>query len=207
MTRGLTERQQEILEFLRQFTEENGYPPSHREICSHFGMASTRAASDHLEALERKGHITRDREISRGIRLVDAPAARAARPPRLIPLVGRIAAGAPVLAVENVLDRIALDQSLARGDDTFMLEVHGESMIGAHILPGDYIMVRPQKTAENGDIIVALLGDEATVKRFEKKGSRVRLIPENPTMEPIPVPDPGELQIVGLVTGLVRRMR
>ena len=203
MARGLTERQQEILDFLHSFSEENGYPPSHREICSHFGMASTRAASDHLQALERKGFISREPDISRGIRFAGAPV----RPTRLVPLVGRIAAGTPILAVENVIDRMTLDQSLARAEDTFMLEVQGESMIGAHILPGDFIVVRPQNTAENGDIVVALLGEEATVKRFEKKGARLRLVPENPAMEPIPIPDPAELKIMGIVTGLVRRMR
>lgn len=211
MARGLTQRQNEILNFLREFIEMNGFPPTLREICLHFGMASTRAASDHLIALQRKGSITLDEGKARGIRLVDAaPAAWGGvrpRVPHILPLVGRIAAGTPTTAIENVIDRISVDSTFVKSDGSFLLEVQGESMIGAHILPGDYIVVKPQPTADNGDIVVALLGDEATVKRFEKKGNRIRLLPENPTMEPIPVPDPSELQIQGIVTGLIRRFR
>lgn len=211
MSRGLTQRQNEILNFLREFIEMNGFPPTLREICLHFGMASTRASSDHLIALQRKGFITLDEGKARGIRLTESAltAWGGVRPrvPYVLPLVGRIAAGTPTTAIENVIDRISVDSTFVKSDGSFLLEVQGESMIGAHILPGDYIVVKPQPTADNGDIVVALLGDEATVKRFEKKGNRIRLLPENPTMEPIPVPDPGELQIQGIVTGLIRRFR
>jgi repressor LexA len=203
MTRGLTKRQQQIYEFLLAYQLEHGYPPTLREICHNFGMASTRAASDHLEALDRKGMIKREADLSRGIKFTDQKRLRTGRS---LPLVGRVAAGAPLLAFDDVTDYITLDESLTRHENSFMLEVQGESMIGAHILDGDFIIVKRQETANDGEIVVALLGDEATVKRLEKRGSKIRLIPENPTMSPIPVPRPEELRIVGIVTGLVRKM-
>jgi repressor LexA len=202
MTRGMTKRQQEILQFLFAYHADHGYPPTLREICTEFGMASTRAASDHLDALARKGEIKRKEGLSRGIVFL-----KDVRPKGgvSIPLVGRVAAGQPVLALENVVDRFTLDESIARGDDTFLLEVQGESMIDAHICPGDYIIVKSQQTAEDGDIVVALIEDEATVKRLERRGSRIRLLPENATMSPIPIPRLEDLHILGVVTGLVRR--
>jgi repressor LexA len=204
MAKGLTRRQQEIYEFLIEYTEEKGFPPTLREICGRFGMASTRAASDHLEALERKGYVDRSPDLSRAIRFPNRPAHR---PGRSVPLVGKIAAGSPILAVENIVDRVTLDESIAKTEGSFMLEVQGESMIGAHILPGDFIVVKPQDDAQDGDIVVAMLGDEATVKKLERKGSRIRLMPENPAMDPVPIPSPSELRILGIVTGLVRRIR
>ncbi len=199
----LTSRQQQIYNFLARHLEDRGYPPTLREICSEFGMKSTRAASDHLLALERKGYIIRARDRSRGIELVGP---RPTATGQSIPVVGRIAAGEPLLAQENITERLTLDPTLLRGDGNFLLEVQGESMIEAHICPADQILVRPQATALNGDIVVAMIGDEATVKRFEKKGDRVRLIPENSSMEPIEVRDPRELRIVGKVVGLIRRL-
>ncbi len=204
MAKGLTDRQREIYDFLIEYARDRGYPPTLREICREFGMASTRAASDHLLALERKGFIERSPDKSRAMRF---PLLTPERPGRTLDVVGRIAAGSPILAEENVVDRITLDESLVRGDECFMLEVEGESMIGVHICPGDRIIVRRQEEARDGDIVVALLGDEATVKRFEKKGSKVRLLPENPDMDPIPIPDPSELRIQGIVIGLVRDIR
>jgi repressor LexA len=201
---NLTPRQQEIYEYLASHLEDHGYPPTLREICSEFGMKSTRAASDHLLALERKGYIARTRDRSRGIELM-GPRPTAAG--QSVPLVGRIAAGEPILAQENISDRITLDQTLLKGEGNFLLEVQGESMIEAHICPGDQILVRPQETAANGDIVVAMIEDEATVKRFEKKGDRLRLLPENAKMDPIVIRDPRELKIVGIVVGLIRRYR
>ena len=124
-----------------------------------------------------------------------------------VPVVGRIAAGEPILAQENISDRVTLDESLLKGEGNFLLEVQGESMIEAHICPGDQILVRPQATAANGDIVVAMIEEEATVKRFERKGDRIRLLPENAKMEPIDIRDPRELKIIGIVVGLVRRYR
>lgn len=201
--RRLTPRQQEIYDYLSQHLEAHGYPPTLREICSEFGMRSTRAASDHLLALERKGYITRTRDRSRGIEL------RGPRPTasgQSVPLVGRIAAGEPLLAQENITDRVTLDPEFLKGDGNFLLEVQGESMIEAHICPGDYILVRPQDQARNGDIVVAMIEDEATVKRFERKGDTVRLIPENREMQPIEVKYPRTLKILGIVVGLIRRL-
>jgi repressor LexA len=201
----LTSRQLEIYEYLARHLEERGYPPTLREICHEFGMRSTRAASDHLLALERKGYIARTKDRSRGIELIGP---RPGATGQSIPVVGRIAAGQPVLAQENITERLTLDPDLLKGEGNFLLEVQGESMIEAHICPGDQILVRPQQAAGNGDIVVALLGgEEATVKRFEKKGDRVRLLPENRNMEPIEVPDPSHLKIIGIVVGLIRRYR
>lgn len=201
---NLTPRQQEIYEYLASHLEDHGYPPTLREICSEFGMKSTRAASDHLLALERKGYIARTRDRSRGIEIM-GPRPTAAG--QSVPVVGRIAAGEPILAQENISDRITLDQGLLKGDGNFLLEVQGESMIEAHICPGDQILIRPQETAANGDIVVAMIEDEATVKRFEKKGDRLRLLPENAKMDPIVIKNPRELKIVGIVVGLIRRYR
>jgi repressor LexA len=198
----LTPRQQQIYDYLCSHLEDHGYPPTLREICAEFSMRSTRAASDHLQALERKGFIVRHRDRSRGIEL------RGPRPNsagQRVPIYGRIAAGPTNFASPDVVDTITLDESLA-SQDTFMLEVHGESMIGAHICPGDLIMVKSTPDASHGDIVVAMLEDEATVKRLDRKGDTVRLLPENPDMAPIPIPDPNALKIVGKVVGLVRRM-
>lgn len=202
--RSLTPRQQEIYDYLASHLRENGYPPTLREICANFGMKSTRAASDHLNALERKGFIVKAKDRSRGIELTGP---RPAATGESIPVVGRIAAGEPLLAQENISERFTLDPEFLRGDGNFLLEVQGESMIEAHICPGDYILVRPQDRADNRDIVVALIDDEATVKRFEKKGDRVRLLPENSSMDPIEIPNPGDLKILGKVVGLIRRLR
>ena len=123
-----------------------------------------------------------------------------------VPVVGRIAAGAPLLAQENISERLTLDPTFVGGEANFMLEVQGESMIDAHICPGDYILVRPQPEARNGEIVVAMIEDEATVKRFERKGDTISLVPENRDMAPIRVEDPRQLKIVGKVVGLIRRM-
>jgi len=199
----LTPRQQEIYDYLSSHLSLQGYPPTLREICAEFGMKSTRAASDHLQALERKGYISRARDRSRGIEIMGP------RPGGMgtsVPLVGRIAAGEPILAQENITERITLDPQLLAGEGNFLLEVEGESMIDAHICPGDYILVRPQDTADSGDIVVAMLEDEATVKRLDLQEGGLRLLPENSTMKPIEIPDPESLKILGKVVGLVRRM-
>jgi len=199
----LTSRQQEIYDYLARHLDERGFPPTLREICGEFGMKSTRAASDHLQALERKGFISRARDRSRGIELMGT---RAGGSGLSVPVVGRIAAGAPMLAQENITERFTLDPQLLSGDGNFLLEVEGTSMIEAHICPGDHILVRPQDTANSGDIVVAMIEEEATVKRLDTSGGRVRLLPENANMSPIEVENPENLKIVGKVVGLIRRM-
>jgi repressor LexA len=198
----LNERQRQILDFIRQRVRERGYPPSVREIGRAVGLASSSTVHGHLNRLEERGYIRRDPTKPRAIELLDRPATPQ-QWVRHVPVVGRVAAGAPILAVENATETFPLPYDWVRDDDVFLLEVKGESMIDAGILPGDRVLVRRQPTAENGDIVVALLGEEATVKRFFRERDRVRLQPENPSMEPIYT---REVQIIGKVIGLVRRL-
>jgi len=200
----LTARQKEIYDYLVEYYRENGYPPTIREIGFRFQIRSTKGVVDHLTALERKGYIRRVLGKSRALELrlpeTEADSSR-------VPLVGRIAAGAPLLAEENVEDRVAVDPSFLKGKGEFLLRVQGDSMIEAHIAEGDLILVRPTSDPREGDIVVALIGDEATVKRFHREGGRVVLLPENRKMKPIEVdPSDGEFRIIGKVTGLLRKM-
>jgi repressor LexA len=204
MDQRLTDRQREVLEFIRVFTETHGVPPTVREIGGRFHV-TPRAAFDHLRALERKGYLRRrttEGRTSRALTLV-APPSRT----REVPILGRIAAGAPILAEENRDGTLPLDPTWlgGRGDDVFGLRVRGESMINAHIVEGDLVLVRRQDHAQPGDIVVALVDGEATVKRFARDAHAVLLRPEHPTMGPIVIRD-GEkdLRIIGKVVGLVR---
>jgi len=202
--KGLTRRQQEILDFILAEINRKGYPPSVREIGHAVGLTSSSTVHSHLAALEKKGYIRRDPTKPRALEVLDFRLTDKGISPdkvRNVPLVGRVAAGTPLLAQENIEDNFAIPSELA-GDNTFMLRVKGESMIDAGILDGDYIVVRQQPTANNGEIVVALVGDEATVKRFYKKGDRIVLKPENKLMEPIIVPD---ATILGRVIGLMRK--
>ncbi|MBN1827108.1 MAG: transcriptional repressor LexA [Candidatus Eisenbacteria bacterium] len=199
----LTERQNEIYEFLVEHYRENGYPPTIREIGFRFGIRSTKGVVDHLTALERKGYIRRGLGKSRALELIHIDREEDAN---LVPLVGRVAAGQPILAEENIEEKIVVDPSFRKGGDEFLLRVNGDSMIEAHIDDGDWILVRPASEARNGEIVVALIGEEATVKRFYRKGNRIELRPENRTMQPIAVdPSSEEFRIVGKVVGLFRR--
>jgi len=200
----LTDRQREVLEFIQGFTETHGVPPTVREIGGRFHV-TPRAAFDHLRALERKGYLRRrstEGRTSRALTLATKPPST-----REVPILGRIAAGAPLLAEENRDGALPLDPSWVggRGDDVFGLRVRGESMINAHIVEGDLVLVRRQDHAHPGDIVVALVDGEATVKRFARDGHAVLLRPEHPTMAPIVVRE-GEkdLRIIGKVVGLVR---
>jgi repressor LexA len=207
--RELTGRQRDVLNFIRTFTGRNGVPPTVREIGERFRV-TPRAAFDHLRALERKGHLQRrstTRRMSRMLTLTEPVG-----PYRSVPILGRIAAGGPLLAAENRDGEIPVAPAAlpGGGDDLFALRVKGESMIGAHICPGDLVLVRRQESAEPNDIVVALLESEAaegeaTVKRFQRDGERIVLKPENPAMEPIVV-DPRErrVRILGKVVGLLR---
>lgn len=209
--RELTGRQREVLGFIRTFTTRHGVPPTVREIGEKFRV-TPRAAFDHLRALERKGMLQRRPSAGRTSRALTLVEGVSARTERVVPILGRIAAGQPILAVENREGEIPIAASALqdRGEDVFALRVRGESMIDAHICDGDLVLVRRQDSAQPNDIVVALVesgggDDEATVKRFQRDGERVVLKPEHPTMAPIVV-DPRErtVRILGKVIGLLR---
>jgi repressor LexA len=200
----LTERQQEVLGFIQEFSETHGVPPTVREIGGRFHV-TPRAAFDHLRALERKGYLRRRSTEGRSSRALTLAVPRSTA--REVPILGRIAAGTPLLAEENREGALPLDPAWigGRGDDVFGLRVRGESMINAHIVEGDLVLVRRQDHAQSGDIVVALVDGEATVKRFGRDGRAVLLRPEHPTMAPIVIRE-GEkdVRILGKVVGLVR---
>lgn len=197
-----TERQRRILEVIHEFTAERGYPPSVREIGERVGLSSSSTIHAHLKTLERHGLISRDPTKPRALR--SEVAAAAPVPDSVVmPVIGKVAAGVPITAQENVEGEFVLPASFARGSENFMLRVQGDSMIEAAILDGDLIVVRPQKTANNGEIVVAMLDGEATVKRFYREDGRVRLQPENPSMEPIYSSD---VTVIGRVEAVVRKL-
>ena len=209
MRDDLTDRERQILDFIIARTRERGSPPTIREIGQAFEIASTNGVRYYLSTLERKGFIHRNRRVSRGIELVGGLTEHLMPRAVLVPVIGRVAAGQPILAEENVEDTLVLDRSFAREGSVFALTVQGDSMTGAGILSGDRVLVRQQPTAEPGDIVVALLGDEATVKRFRPEKGRVVLEPENPAHEPIVVENGGDtpFSLVGKVIGVVRLYR
>ncbi len=185
----LTTRQREVLEFIGIKVRERGYPPSVREIGEALGLSSPSTVHSHLSTLVRLGYLRRDPSKPRAIEIVDQQQEQPGLPhsaTREVPLVGAIAAGAPILADEQIEDVFSLPEALVGNGRIFMLHVKGDSMIDAGILDGDYVVVRQQSTADNGEIVAALVnGDEATVKRLEKRADAVVLHPENPTMEPM----------------------
>jgi repressor LexA len=200
----LTERQQAILDFINEYVDSNGFPPSVREIGRHFGIYPA-TVQDHISALERKGRLQKKRFHSRTL---SVPASSRQRVPGGIPIVGRVAAGLPLLAQENIEDMIQLPKQWAPAG-AFLLKVQGNSMEGAHILDGDYVLVHPQPTAANGEIVVALIGDEATVKRFYRSERGITLKAENPKFEPIEIErsEAAAFNIVGRVMGVLRVMK
>jgi repressor LexA len=210
----LTDRQQEILNFISSSITERGYPPTLREIGLHFGIRSTNGVNDHLRALEKKGFLQREDLKSRALRPVALPGAAAARPephPDIveIPVIGRVAAGVPLLAVENVQDTVQVDRFfIGQTREVFALRVKGESMIEDGIFDGDYIFVRKQLHANKGDTVVAMIGDEATVKRYYPEGDTIRFQPANAAMQPILVRkrDFKSVNLVGVVVGVYRKM-
>jgi repressor LexA len=212
MADALNPRQREILEFLREHKRSHAYPPTVREIGTAVGLSSSSTVQNHLNALEQKGFIRRDPTKSRTVEVVgdeqngsNVVALRAFT----VPLIGRVAAGSPVLAEENIEDTLTVGPEIA-GDDSYALRVHGDSMIEAGIYDGDIVVVRPQREASNGTIVVARIENEntgeheVTVKRFYREGGRVRLQPENSTMEPI---FPRDLTLEGTVTAVIRLLR
>ncbi len=198
-----TERQQRILEVIHEFTAERGYPPSVREIGERVGLSSSSTIHAHLKTLERRGLISRDPTKPRALRSEVTPHGLPVQETVVMPVIGKVAAGVPITAQENVEGEFVLPASFARASDGFMLRVQGDSMIDAAILDGDLIVVRPQRTANNGEIVVAMVEGEATVKRFYKEDGRIRLQPENPVMEPIYASD---VTVIGRVEAVVRKL-
>lgn len=196
-------KQQEILQYIKDTILKKGYPPAVREICEAVHLKSTSSVHSHLETLEQNGYIRRDPTKPRTIEILDDCFNLTRRELVNIPLIGSVAAGQPILAQENIENYIPVPADLLPNQEAFMLRVKGESMINAGIFNGDQIIVAQQDTAENGDIIVALMDDSATVKRFYKEDDHVRLQPENDTMDPIITTD---VQILGKVIGLLRMM-
>jgi repressor LexA len=200
---SLTDRQKQIYDFLSVTVREKGYAPSIPEIGKRFKITSTRGVFDHLKALEKKGYIKR--VGTRAIDIVSQSGRSALPQAKEIPIVGRIRAGAPLLAVENIEGSLTVANELARGKETFALKVKGDSMTEDGILEGDHVIIRRQDTAEDGDIVCALIGDEATLKRFYRRGREVTLKPANPKYEPIVV-SKGEFRILGKATGVIRKL-
>ncbi len=201
--RKISVKQQEILQYIKDTILKKGYPPAVREICEAVHLKSTSSVHSHLETLEQNGYIRRDPTKPRTIEILDDCFNLTRRELVNIPLIGSVAAGQPILAQENIENYFPVPSDLLPNQEAFMLRVKGESMINAGIFNGDQIIVAQQDTAENGDIIVALMDDSATVKRFYREDDHVRLQPENDTMEPIITTD---VQILGKVIGLVRMM-
>jgi repressor LexA len=200
----LTKRQQEIFDFIKQYCEENGYPPTVRDIGKAVGLASSSTVHAHLANLEKRGLIRRDPTKPRALELLDraVEGVKNLVSPGL-PLVGQVAAGQPLLAEENIEEYVATPTVAGGEQGEYLLRIRGDSMKNAGILDGDLVVVRPQETARDGEIIVALVGDEATCKRFFREQDHIRLQPENETMEPIIVRD---VSVLGRVVGLMRSM-
>jgi repressor LexA len=207
----LTKRQQEIFDFIRKYSAKYGYPPTVRDIGKAVGLASSSTVHAHLANLEKIGLLRRDPSKPRAIELLDRvdravggaveSALRGIARPESLPLLGSVAAGAPALAEENIEDYISVPEVAGGGDGQYLLRIRGDSMKNAGMLDGDYVVVHSQDTAQDGDIVVALLGEEATVKRFFRESDHVRLQPENETMEPI---RSKEVKVLGRVVGLLR---
>ena len=200
----ISAKQKEILEYIKSEILSKGYPPAVREICEAVDLKSTSSVHSHLEQLEKNGYIHRDPTKPRAIEIVDDTFNLSRRELVNVPLIGTVAAGAPILADENVENYFPIPAEFMPNSQTFMLNVKGESMINAGILDGDQILVQQQSTAENGDIVVALIDDSATVKTYYKENGHYRLQPENDTMEPIIV---NEVTILGVVVGLIRKYK
>ena len=202
----LSETQGKVLNFLNDYSREKGFPPTLREIASHFGLKGPKAPQKTLKILEKKGYLQRIPGGSRAIEILLPPLVPKNQILSL-PIVGRVTAGEPILALENIEGYVNFDRSLVLSDDIFLLRVQGDSMIEAHIQDGDFALVKPQPNAENGEIVVALVEDEATIKKIFKKKDFIRLEPANPNMEPIVIKK-GEkrVTIVGKVIGIFRKL-
>ena len=202
MSRGkITKKQEEILEFIKAQILEKGFPPAVREICEAVNLKSTSSVHSHLETLEKNGYIHRDPTKPRAIEILDDTFNLTRRELVNVPIIGRVAAGEPILAQENIENYFPIPAEMMPNKQTYILEVAGESMINAGILNGDYVLVQEQNTADNGDMVVALIEDGATVKIFYREEGVIRLQPENDFMDPIIVRD---ITILGKVIGVFR---
>jgi repressor LexA len=203
--KDLTKRQQEIFDFIKKYSAKYGYPPTVRDIGKAVGLASSSTVHAHLSNLEKVGLLRRDPSKPRAIELLDRAvgAVKDVVSPSGLPLVGQVAAGQPILAEENIEDYVQVDKLAGGEEGEYVLRVRGESMKNAGILEGDFVVVRPQATAEDGEIVVAMVGEEATVKRFFREADHVRLQPENETMQPI---RSREVRVLGRVVGVFRRV-
>ena len=199
----ITAKQKEILDYIKEQILERGYPPAVREICEAVHLKSTSSVHSHLETLEKNGYIRRDATKPRAIEILDDQFNLVRREVVNVPLIGTVAAGQPIFAVENIEGYFPVPAEFMPNAQSFLLKVKGDSMINAGIFDGDLLIVTPQKVANNGDIVVAVIGDEATVKTFYREKGRIRLQPENDAMEPIYVT---EVELAGKVTGLFRTM-
>ncbi len=221
MRDSLTQRQRQVLDFISASITERGFPPTLREIGEHFGIRSTNGVNDHLKALEKKGYLKREDLKSRAMRPVDMPDVvsiesqrakkiRAANDDFMdIPILGRVAAGQPILAVENVEDKVRVDRMLIGNHrEVFGLRIVGDSMIEDGIFDGDYVFVKKSPTAHKGDIVVAMIEEEATVKRYFPEGDRIRFQPANSAMKPIMVQrsDFRSVDLIGIVVGVYRKL-
>jgi len=202
MTEQLTTKQKQILDFLKAEIRQNGYPPTVREICDAVGLSSTSTVHAHLETLERKGFIRRSPAKNRSTEILEEDFYTNARELVNVPIVGRVAAGVPILAEENIEDTFPIPIDYVKNDVCFMLHVKGDSMIDEGIFDGDLVLVRQQVVAKDGDIVIALVDDSATVKKFFRDGKNIRLNPANPSFKPIIVED---CDVLGKVIGLYRR--
>lgn len=200
-TGKITEKQSQILEYIKAEILSKGYPPAVRDICQAVNLKSTSSVHSHLETLEKNGYIRRDPTKPRTIEILDDSFNLVRREMVNVPIVGTVAAGQPILAVENIENYFPIPSEYMPNEETFMLKVKGESMINAGILDGDQILVKRQSTAKNGDMVVALVDDSATVKTFYKENGHIRLQPENDYMDPIILPD---VEIIGKVFGVFR---
>ena len=200
----ISAKQQEILEYIKDEILHKGYPPAVREICQAVNLKSTSSVHSHLETLEKNGYIRRDPTKPRAIEIMDDTFNLNRREMVNVPILGNVAAGEPLFAEENIEDYFPIPAEMVQNSEVFMLHVRGESMINVGILDGDNVLVQQQSTAKDGEMVVALVEDSATVKTFYKEDGYIRLQPENDTMEPIIVPD---CQILGKVFGIFRFLR
>ena len=205
MRKQLTARQREIYDFIAQVIRNNGYPPTIREIMVAFGIASTNGVRTTLTALEKKGYIRRTAMLSRSIELTDYQDASLSGDVRDVPVIGRVAAGEPILATENIERTLAVDSGFVPRGNVFALKVEGDSMRDAGIFDGDFVLARQQESAHQGEIVVAVIGEEATVKRYYREGAHVKLMPENNAYQPIVLGKNHEsFRIAGKIVGLMR---